>query len=154
MEPLLAAPGDRRPDRVLDLGAGDGRFCSAARDAGCEVIAVELADSRLEHLRAAGFAAHARVDDVPHDRIDLARCHQILEHLPRPFETLRALALRLAAARARERFQSAHARRAGPAARPRAGRSGGPAGLFALAPRGHDRADADPPDRRNVARAM
>lgn len=92
----LAAPGESRPQCVLDMGAGDGGFCATARKAGCEVIAVEVAGSRLERLRECGFVAHARIEAVAHERIDLARCHEILEHLPRPFETLDEVARRLA----------------------------------------------------------
>jgi SAM-dependent methyltransferase len=82
--------------RVLDLGAGEGEFCAAAREAGCEVIAVEVAPRQLEQLRDQGFDAYARVEEIECSDLGLARCHQILEHLPRPLETLRAIAGRLA----------------------------------------------------------
>jgi len=81
---------------VLDLGAGDGLFCNAAREAGCDVVAVDLAPSQLAGLRDLGFTAYPRIDDVPRRDIRLARCRDILEHLPHPIETLRAIAERLA----------------------------------------------------------
>lgn len=90
---LLQPPA---PARVLDLGAGEGDFCAAAREAGCEVIAVEIAPTLLERLQDQGFEAYSRIEDVERSDIGLARCHQIVEHLPRPLETLRALAERLA----------------------------------------------------------
>jgi SAM-dependent methyltransferase len=90
---LPEAPAARR---VLDLGAGDGEFCAAAREAGCDVIAIEIAPARLASLRDRGFQAYACVEEVGCSDIALARCHEILEHLPRPFETLRAIAARLA----------------------------------------------------------
>jgi len=82
--------------RVLDLGAGEGHFCRAAREADCDVIAVEIAPGLLERLRDQGFEAYARIEDIQRSDIALVRCDQIVEHLPRPLETLRALAERLA----------------------------------------------------------
>jgi 2-polyprenyl-6-hydroxyphenyl methylase/3-demethylubiquinone-9 3-methyltransferase len=42
------APGER----VLDLGCGDGRFASALREAGIEVVAADAAESALARARA------------------------------------------------------------------------------------------------------
>ena len=93
-----SAPIELPPEgaRVLDLGAGRGSYCRAARERGCEVTAVEIAPRHLESLRDARIEAFSRVDDVPHDDFAFVRCHEILEHLPRPLETLRALGERLA----------------------------------------------------------
>lgn len=84
------------PERILDLGAGDSRFCTTAHAAGCQVVAVDIAEERLATLRAQGIEAHRSVEDAPADGFGLVRCHQIVEHLPRPYETLRTLTDRLA----------------------------------------------------------
>ena len=80
-----------RGGAVLDLGAGRGDFCDRARAAGCDVVAVEISARRREQLRERGFEAYASVEAMPERRFDLVRCHEIVEHLPRPFETLAAL---------------------------------------------------------------
>lgn len=92
--PALSLPG--AGSRVLDLGADDGRFVRAARAAGATAVAIEIAPSKLARLRAEGLEAHDRVEDVEHRDLALVRCFDVLEHLPRPLETLQALAGRLA----------------------------------------------------------
>jgi len=91
--PLLAGP---LPGRILDFGAGDGRFCRAAHASGLEVVAIDIAEPRLSPLRTLGIEAHTSVDELTKTNFGLIRCHRILEHLPHPFETLHKLTDRLA----------------------------------------------------------
>lgn len=92
--PALALPRDR--GGVLDLGADDGRFVRAAQAAGCPAVAIEIAPSKLARLRADGLEAHGRIEAVERRDLALVRCFDVLEHLPRPLETLQAVARRLA----------------------------------------------------------
>ena len=42
----------RAGERVLDLGAGDGAFAAELRAAGCDVVAVDVAEEALRRARA------------------------------------------------------------------------------------------------------
>jgi len=89
LDSLAARRG--RGGAVLDLGAGRGDFCDRARAAGCDVVAVEISARRREQLRERDFEVYASAEAMPERRFDLVRCHEIVEHLPRPFETLATL---------------------------------------------------------------
>jgi SAM-dependent methyltransferase len=78
----------RRGERVLDLGCGAGRFVAALRDAGADVVGVELAEAALERARrnapGADLRLLARDGSVPlaHGEVDLVWCSEVLEHVP------------------------------------------------------------------------
>jgi SAM-dependent methyltransferase len=81
--------GEVRPgERVLDLGCGAGRFVAALREAGVDVVGVELAGAALERARANAPGADLRLvaDDgslpLEHASIDLVWCSEVLEHVP------------------------------------------------------------------------
>jgi SAM-dependent methyltransferase len=80
--------GHVRPgDRVLDLGAGDGTFAAELRAAGCEVIAVEVADEALRRARARVPDLDARrVEEgaplpLDEDAVDVVWAGEVLEHV-------------------------------------------------------------------------
>jgi 2-polyprenyl-6-hydroxyphenyl methylase/3-demethylubiquinone-9 3-methyltransferase len=76
----------RAGDRVLDLGAGDGTFAAELGAAGCEVIAVDVADEALRRARARVPQLDARrVDDggplpIDEDSVDVVWAGEVLEH--------------------------------------------------------------------------
>jgi SAM-dependent methyltransferase len=79
--------GELRPgDRVLDLGCGAGRFVAALREAGADVVGVEIAEAALERARAVAPGADLRrlEDDgtipLEHASVDLVWCSEVLEH--------------------------------------------------------------------------
>jgi len=81
--------GELRPgDRVLDLGCGMGRFVAAARDAGADVVGVDIAERALERARRVAPGADLRLvsDDgtlpLGHGEVDLVWCSEVLEHVP------------------------------------------------------------------------
>jgi SAM-dependent methyltransferase len=81
--------GEVRPgERVLDLGCGAGRFVAALREAGVDVVGVELAGAALERARANAPGTDLRLvaDDgslpLEHASIDLVWCSEVLEHVP------------------------------------------------------------------------
>jgi len=81
--------GELRPgDRVLDLGCGTGRFVAAARDAGADVVGVDIAERALERARRVAPGADLRLvsDDgtlpLGHGEVDLVWCSEVLEHVP------------------------------------------------------------------------
>jgi len=80
--------GEARPgERVLDLGCGAGRFVAALRDAGSDVVGVEIARAALERARAVAPGADLRLlaDDgsipLEHGSVDLVWCSEVLEHV-------------------------------------------------------------------------
>jgi ubiquinone/menaquinone biosynthesis C-methylase UbiE len=81
--------GEIRPgERVLDLGCGAGRFTRALREAGADVVGVELAEAALERARRNVTGADLRLaapdGSLPlgHQEIDLVWCSEVLEHVP------------------------------------------------------------------------
>jgi len=75
-------------DRVLDLGCGAGRFVAAAREAGADVVGVDIAEAALERARQVAPGADLRLlgadGSVPlgHGEVDLVWCSEVLEHVP------------------------------------------------------------------------
>ena len=51
----------RPGDRVLDLGCGAGRFVAAAREAGADVVGVDIAEAALERARQVAPGADLRL---------------------------------------------------------------------------------------------
>ena len=76
-------PGSRR---VLDFGCGTGPWLNTLQDAGWETYGIEPSSD-------AAFVRHHRLDEIPADgSFDLVVAYHVLEHLPRPLDTLRQLA--------------------------------------------------------------
>jgi ubiquinone/menaquinone biosynthesis C-methylase UbiE len=80
---------EMRPgERVLDLGCGAGRFTRALREAGADVVGVELAEAALERARRNLGGADLRLaapdGSLPlgHQEVDLVWCSEVLEHVP------------------------------------------------------------------------
>ena len=77
------APGDR----LLDLGCGDGTFAEAARAAGAQVVAVDVAAAAVERARTAHPELDVRVvpEDGPlpleEDAFDVVWLGETLEHV-------------------------------------------------------------------------
>jgi SAM-dependent methyltransferase len=76
------APGER----VLDLGAGDGAFAAELAAAGCEVVAVDVAEEALRRARARvpGLDARRIGEGGPlpldEDSVDVVWAGEVLEH--------------------------------------------------------------------------
>ena len=89
-----------QPGRLLDIGSGRGRFLSAAKNAGWDVVGVEFERGLAEMSRqrygvavVVGDAVSAEVDG-PFDAITM---WHVLEHLPDPTAALERAARLLAA---------------------------------------------------------
>jgi SAM-dependent methyltransferase len=99
-----AVPDDARPERfpsrrafllanvragesVLDLGAGDGSFAEELIEAGCEVVAVDVAEEALRRarVRVPGLDARAADEGGPlpldEDSVDVVWAGEVLEHV-------------------------------------------------------------------------
>jgi SAM-dependent methyltransferase len=77
----------RAGDRVLDLGAGDGAFAADLRTAGCDVVAVDVAEEALTRARARvpGLDARRSEEGAPlpldEDAVDVVWAGEVLEHV-------------------------------------------------------------------------
>ena len=87
-------PGAGRGQRALEIGCGSGRFLVALREAGWEAQGLDLVPAAVEVSREKGFAVHCGDLDTfscPPESFDGIFAWQVLEHLPRPRETLQLL---------------------------------------------------------------
>jgi len=82
--------------RVLDFGAGNGRFALALRERGLDVSAVEPDALLRESIRARGLPAFASLDELGAHRFDGVYSVNVLEHLPDDGAVLAAFRARLA----------------------------------------------------------
>jgi SAM-dependent methyltransferase len=77
----------RAGERVLDLGAGDGAFAAELRAAGCDVVAVDVAEEALRRARARVPGLHALpVEEgaplpLAEDAFDAVWAGEVLEHV-------------------------------------------------------------------------
>ncbi len=67
--PMLARVAAARPDRLLDLGCGEGRFCRMVADHVPHVIGLDPAPSLIAHARQRGGAhfVEGRAEALPFD---------------------------------------------------------------------------------------
>jgi ubiquinone/menaquinone biosynthesis C-methylase UbiE len=74
-------------DRVLDLGSGNGAFAAELAAAGCEVIAVDVAEEALRRTRArlpgvdARLAREGQALPLGEDAVDAVWMGETLEHV-------------------------------------------------------------------------
>jgi SAM-dependent methyltransferase len=83
------------PARVLDAGAGQGRFVAAARAAGYEAFGVEPSERGRERAAALGVPViHASIDaaEIPDSSLDAVTLWHVLEHLEHPGAALQRIA--------------------------------------------------------------
>jgi SAM-dependent methyltransferase len=77
----------RPGERVLDLGAGDGTFAAELAAAGCEVVAVDVAEEALRRARTRvpGLDARRVEEGAPlpldEDAVDVVWAGEVLEHV-------------------------------------------------------------------------
>jgi 2-polyprenyl-6-hydroxyphenyl methylase/3-demethylubiquinone-9 3-methyltransferase len=87
---------------VLDVGCGGGILAESMAARGASVTGIDLADKPLKvaqlHLLESGLqveyrkiSAEALAEETP-ERYDVVTCMELLEHVPRPAETVRACA--------------------------------------------------------------
>ncbi|MGH7555901.1 MAG: class I SAM-dependent methyltransferase [Longimicrobiales bacterium] len=90
LDRYFPATRPRAGARVFDFGCGNGAWLNSFQDYGWMTYGLEPSSD-------AAFARHERVTNVPTDtRFDLVIVWHVLEHLPRPVDTLRALAAAMA----------------------------------------------------------
>jgi SAM-dependent methyltransferase len=72
--------------RVFDFGCGSGTWLNSFQDHGWDTTGLEPCSNEA-------FVRHKRLTAIPTDaEFDLVIAYHVLEHLPRPLETLRELA--------------------------------------------------------------
>jgi len=85
--PGSRAPGSPSPSRLLDVGAGRGRFVASARAAGYEAEGVEPTGRGVTAARALGVTLRqARLEDtdVVRESLDAVTAWHVIEHLDDP----------------------------------------------------------------------
>jgi SAM-dependent methyltransferase len=84
-----------QPGRILELGCAGGYFLHAARTRGWSPVGVEISDAAARFARESlGLEVHVgslETASVPGGSVDAAYMGDVLEHLPDPLATLRAL---------------------------------------------------------------
>jgi SAM-dependent methyltransferase len=77
----------RPGDRILDLGTGNGAFAKELLAAGCDVVAVDVAEEALRRARARapGLDARRVEENAPlplgEDSVDVVWAGEVLEHV-------------------------------------------------------------------------
>lgn len=92
---FLARAGARPPGRLLDIGAGRGRFVAQARAAGWDAEGIEPSLRGIAGARARGVELQqAGIDDaaVAAGSVDAASLWHVLEHLDAPGAALERIA--------------------------------------------------------------
>ena len=90
LDRYFAATRPRADARVFDFGCGTGAWLNSFQDRGWVTYG-------LEPSTDVAFVRHERLTSVPSDaRFDLVIVWHVLEHLPRPVDTLRSLAAAIA----------------------------------------------------------
>jgi SAM-dependent methyltransferase len=92
---FLARAGGRPPGRLLDVGAGRGRFVAQARAAGWEAAGIEPSLRGVTGARALGVElqqAGIEAAAVPAGSLDAATLWHVLEHLDDPGAALARIA--------------------------------------------------------------
>lgn len=84
--------------QVVDLGAGDGAATKPFVDAGVEVIAVDINQTKLDANPATTVCTDmvSYLKDQPDNSIANIFCHHALEHIPNPEDVLELIAKKLA----------------------------------------------------------
>jgi 2-polyprenyl-3-methyl-5-hydroxy-6-metoxy-1,4-benzoquinol methylase len=84
-----------RGAKILEIGYGNGSFLACARNAGAEIVGIEIQESLRERAAAQGFATFESLDAFARNAgshsQDLIVAFDVLEHLT-PAEILHALA--------------------------------------------------------------
>lgn len=93
VDELALVESNRPPGRLLDVGCGTGRFVCAARKAGWEATGVDASASAVKSGEERCPGAHFQAGlvpeiDFPAGSFDVVTLWNVLEHLPRPAETL------------------------------------------------------------------
>jgi SAM-dependent methyltransferase len=94
----VRAEAGRSDGRYLDYGSGIGNDAMVFADAGFEVTIADISDLLLAfagwRLRRRGFSVRAvdlKRERPPAATFDVITCFDVLEHIPRPLEAVRAL---------------------------------------------------------------
>ena len=94
-DPVTNVLGWIRPGRILDVGCGVGDALDACADLGWETWGVEPSQAAAQAAQRNGhrvWIGSLEDCDVPAESVDVVRMIHVLEHVPSPTETLRAIA--------------------------------------------------------------
>ena len=80
--------------RLLDFGSGYGAYLRLAQEVASEVAGVEIESSVKACYERANIALYRSIDEAK-GSFDMITCFHVLEHLPKPIESLRAFSKRL-----------------------------------------------------------
>lgn len=82
--------------KLLDFGCGSGDFLRLAQDYCAEACGVEIQQNYADDLNAEGIECKTDLDLIPDNSIEICVSFHVIEHLPAPLETLKALKAKIA----------------------------------------------------------
>lgn len=94
METVAALFPHQQPGglRLLDFGTGWGFWCMAAQEWGYNVRGLEISPTRVAFARERGVQVAQELSELSGQQFSFINAEQVFEHIPRPADTLRALA--------------------------------------------------------------
>ena len=85
LDKYFAASSPAPGSRIFDFGCGPGTWLNSFQDRGWDTFGLEPSDD-------SAFVRHTRLGGIPAEpQFDLVLAYHVLEHLPRPLDTMREL---------------------------------------------------------------
>lgn len=80
---------------ILEYGMGWGDWLQTAKGLGCNVIGLDLSESRSQSTRTSGFSIISNLSDCPDNSVDFIYNNQVFEHIPVPSAVLEGMTKKL-----------------------------------------------------------
>lgn len=77
--------------RIVEFGCGSGDFLRLAQSVAADVTGIELQTAFIDSLQSENIACFASIDSLSSEAYEAVLLFHVLEHLPSPINTLKAL---------------------------------------------------------------
>ena len=81
---------------LVEFGCGSGEFLKSVKPFCNQTIGIELQESYLEGMNAAGITCFNDIKNIENQSVDILSSFHVIEHLPNPIETLTQIRKKIA----------------------------------------------------------